>query len=84
MCNEISRQVFPIEIDLDNPRWKRNLKRIREAFEALDRAKKRGGFLGFLQKIPAGVKAGSAFLSLYFMPTKKNKVPANPRLQPTY
>ena len=84
VCNEISRQVFPIELDIDNPRWKRNLKRIREAFEALDLAKKRGGFLGFLQKIPAVTKAASAFLSLYFMPVKKNIVPADPRLRPTF
>ena len=84
VCNEISRQVFPIEIDLDNPKWKRNLKRIREAFEALDRAKMRGGTVGSLQKIPAILKAGFAFLGLYFMPVKRNKVPTNPRLEPTF
>ena len=83
-CNEISRQVFPIELDIDNPRWKRNLKRIREAFESIESAKKRGGVLGFAMKILPGLKAAFAFIGLYAMPVKKNRVPSNPRLEPTY
>ena len=84
VCNEISRQVFPIELDIDNPRWKRNLKRIREAFESIESAKKRGGILGFAMKILPGLKAAFAFIGLYTMPVKKNRVPSNPRLEPTY
>ena len=84
VCNEISRQVFPIELDIDNPRWKRNLKRIREAFESIESAKKRGGILGFAMKILPGLKAAFAFIGLYAMPVKKNRVPRNPRLEPTY
>ena len=84
VCNEISRQVFPIEIDLDNPKWKRNLNRIKEAFFALDKANKRGGFVGFIMKVAPGIKALSAFISLYLMPMKKNQVPDNPRLEPTF
>ena len=84
ITSEISRQVFPIEIDLDNPRWERGLERLRAAFEKLDDAKRQGGIGGNLRRIYYGTLAGAAFFSLYRIPVKKNIVPENSCLQPTY
>ncbi|MGY6633909.1 MAG: magnesium-protoporphyrin IX monomethyl ester (oxidative) cyclase [Alkalilacustris sp.] len=80
----IARQVFPIEIDIDHPRWHRGLKRLRAAMEDLDRAKRRGGIGGAIGRLTAGTRSGLAFLGLYTIPVKKNVVPANPRLEPAY
>ena len=84
ITSEISRQVFPIEIDLNNPRWETGLKRLRKAFEKMDLAKRRGGPLAPIRKALAGVDAGLCFLSLYLIPVKKNVVPDSPCLQPSY
>ncbi len=80
----IARQVFPIEIDIDNPRWQRGLDRLRAAMGDMDRAKKQGGIGGAIGRFTAGARSGLAFLSLYTIPVKKNAVPDNPRLVPAY
>jgi magnesium-protoporphyrin IX monomethyl ester (oxidative) cyclase len=82
--SEITRQVFPIEIDLDNPRWDRGLLKMRAALTDMAVAKEKGGFSGWLGKNTAGARAGLAFAGLYLMPVKKRTVPANPRLEPAY
>ena len=84
ITSEISKQVFPIEIDLDNPRWEKGLKRLRIAFQKLDDAKRQGGVRGNLKRMYFGACAGLAFFSLYWVPVKKNSVPKNSCLQPTY
>ncbi len=84
ITSEISRQVFPIEIDLQNSKWTRGTKRLRIALEKYERAKKRGGVFGFFGRAASGLSALRAFLGLYFIPVKKNLVPKSPCLQPSY
>jgi len=82
--SEISRQIFPLVIDLDNPRWERGLKRLRAAMSDMDDARRRGGVGGALGKAFAGTRAALAFAGLYLIPVKPNTVPDNPRLEPSY
>jgi len=42
----ISRQIFPIELDIDHKRWIPNLERMNRAFIAMDAAKRQGGLGG--------------------------------------
>jgi magnesium-protoporphyrin IX monomethyl ester (oxidative) cyclase len=80
----IARQVFPLELDIDHPRWLPNLRRMNDAFLAMDRAKKQGGIGGLLGRAAAGTKAAMAFVALYTIPVVKNQVPAKVRLEPSY
>ncbi len=82
--SEISRQIFPITLDIDHPRWMPGLKRLQKASTDLDAAKKRGGVMGTLGKIGAGARAAMAFVSLYTIPAKRHTVPENTRLEPAY
>ncbi|MBT8457080.1 MAG: magnesium-protoporphyrin IX monomethyl ester (oxidative) cyclase [Rhodobacteraceae bacterium] len=82
--SEISKQVFPITLDIDHPRWMPTLKRLQRANADLDAAKKRGGVSGALGKLGASARAAAAFLSLYTIPAIKNDVPAETRLEPMY
>jgi magnesium-protoporphyrin IX monomethyl ester (oxidative) cyclase len=82
--SEISRQIFPIEIDLDNPRWERGLVKLRHAMADMAAAKAKGGVSGWVGKNIAGLRAGLTFAGLYLIPVKKHTVPANPRLEPAY
>ncbi len=80
----IARQVFPLELDIDHPRWKPTLRRLEAAFNDLDAARSRKGFGGALGRATASLRAGLAFASLYTIPSKKNEVPASVRLEPAY
>ncbi len=80
----IARQVFPVEIDIDHKRWLPNLRRMRDAFTAMDAAKKRGGVGGWFGAKAAGVQAGLAFVTLYLIPVKRSTPPANVRMEPVY
>ena len=80
----IARQVFPVELDIDHPAWIPNLKRIERAFRKIEAGHARGGFGGWLSKVTGGAQAGLAFVRLYTLPVRKNKLPASVRLQPMY
>ncbi len=82
--SEISKQVFPITLDIDHPRWMPSLKRLQKANADLDAAKKRGGLAGALGKVSGGARAALAFPSLYTIPSVPNEVPAETRLEPIY
>ncbi len=84
ITSEIARQCFPVELDLQNPRWTRGLARLRRAFDGLDAARRRGGIAGRLGKAWYGAGAFAAFAGLYLIPVKRNALPASSRLQPAY
>ena len=84
ITSEIARQVFPVEVDIENPRWDRGLTRLRRAFFDLDAAKAGTGPTAFVRRATAGLRAGLAFAGLYLIPVKRNTPPASSRLQPTY
>jgi magnesium-protoporphyrin IX monomethyl ester (oxidative) cyclase len=80
----ISRQIFPIELDIDSPRWIPNLERMNRAFVAMDAAKRQGGIGGKLKGWAASAKAAWTFAALYTIPVKRHALPANVRLEPSY
>ena len=80
----IARQVFPVEIDIDHPRWKPQLRAMERAFVAMDAARRQGGIAGKLKGWMAGAKAALAFASLYTIPAKRHALPAQVRLEPSY
>src|SRR6056297_942391 len=82
--SEITKQVFPITLDIDHPRWMPGLKRLQKASADMDRAKKRGGIAGAIGKASAGARAALAFVSLYTIPARKHRVPESTRLVPAF
>ncbi|MBI1386053.1 MAG: magnesium-protoporphyrin IX monomethyl ester (oxidative) cyclase [Rhizobiales bacterium] len=84
VTSEISRQVFPLEIDIDDPRFLSGLERLRIVAEAMEAAKQQGGIAGRLRHYWLVARATASFARLYFLPTKQNKLPDNPRLSPAW
>ncbi len=81
---EISRQVFPLMLDIEHPRWAKNLARMQRANADLAEAvaQKR-----FFAQMSARIRAGAAFIGLVTIPSIPNEVPPAPtstRLQPAY
>ena len=82
--SEISRQVFPLTLDIDHPRWQPALDRMEAANRDIARARARGGVGGWVRRQMAAGRAAMAFVSLLTIPSIPNEVPDNPRLQPAY
>jgi magnesium-protoporphyrin IX monomethyl ester (oxidative) cyclase len=84
ITSEISRQVFPLELDLENPRFAAGLDRLRRIGEASAAARARGGPIGLAQRGALAIAAGAILLRLYMLPARPNALPNDIRLAPTW
>jgi magnesium-protoporphyrin IX monomethyl ester (oxidative) cyclase len=82
--SELSKQIFPITLDIDDPRWLKNCRALYRANADIAKAKERGGIAGKIAQLWGSLRAGRAFVALYFIPAKKHQVPAKTRLEPCY
>ena len=82
--SEITKQIFPLTLDIDHPRWRPNLDRMEAASCQIAKAKASGGIKGFISRMTGIAKAATAFIAILTIPAQKNTVPANPRLNPLY
>ncbi len=80
----IARQVFPMELDIDHPRWLPTLRRLERAVSDGEVATSRGGLGGKIGKLWANARAGAAFVALMTIPSIPNTPPADVRLEPAY
>ncbi|MEM7489197.1 MAG: magnesium-protoporphyrin IX monomethyl ester (oxidative) cyclase, partial [Pseudomonadota bacterium] len=82
--SEISKQVFPITLDIDHPRWLPTLRRLQKANADLAAAEKKTGLARLMGKVSGSARAALAFASLYTIPAVRHDVPAQTRLEPAY
>ncbi|MBS1302285.1 magnesium-protoporphyrin IX monomethyl ester (oxidative) cyclase [Loktanella sp. SALINAS62] len=82
--SEITRQVFPMTLDIDHPRWEPTLNRIQAANVQIAAGERQGGLRGKLKALGGRIRAGANFVSLLTIPVQKNAVPDSPRLEPVY
>jgi len=84
ITSEITKQVFPILLDTDNPKFRAGLESMRKVMDRMWAAKEQGGILGALKRGVCGVQAAAIFVRLYTLPTLRNEAPADVRLQPAW
>ena len=84
ICTQITRQVFPVELDTDNPRFRAAMEDLRQAADAIADAKARGGIGGALARVSNTARAGFAFARMYLMKPRANALPASTRLAPAW
>ncbi|MDP4992699.1 MAG: magnesium-protoporphyrin IX monomethyl ester (oxidative) cyclase, partial [Marivita lacus] len=82
--SELTKQIFPITLDIDHPRWQPTLERLQRANVQIADGKKQGGLGGKIKEWLGSAKAASCFVSLYAIPANKHKVPKITRLVPAY
>jgi len=84
ITNEITKQCFPLTLDLDHPGFLKRLKRLNAIAIKMGEAQARGGIGGKLSKAMLGTAAFYNFARLYMIPAEKNAIPETSRLQPTW
>ena len=82
--SEISRQVFPLTLDLDNPAFRAGLDRLWRITEAIAAAKARGGLVGRVKSLGLAGAAAVNFARLFFLPAKRNELPSRVTLAPAW
>jgi magnesium-protoporphyrin IX monomethyl ester (oxidative) cyclase len=80
----LTKQIFPITLDIENPRWERGLAKLLVANVDIARGKKQGGVSGWLTKTWGSARAAAIFVSLYTIPSVPNRAPVSTRLEPAY
>jgi magnesium-protoporphyrin IX monomethyl ester (oxidative) cyclase len=80
----ITRQVFPLTLDTDNPVFRRGLEDLRLISVAIDTAKREGGVLNTLRRAALTLKAVGLFGKLYLLPTLDNELPEDARMAPAW
>jgi magnesium-protoporphyrin IX monomethyl ester (oxidative) cyclase len=84
ITSEISRQVFPVTLDLDDPRFRRGLDRLCRISEGIEAAKARGGIVGMAKRAGLSAAAAVSFVRLLLLPARKNPLPSDARLSPIW
>ena len=84
ITSEISKQVFPFTLALDNPVFRRGLERLRAIAGSIERARAEGGVLGLARRVGLSVLAAGWFVRLYCLPTVPNELPALVRSAPAW
>ena len=84
ITTEITRQVFPLALDIDNPAFRAGMERLRVITEGKRRARARGGMIGKLNGLGLTAAAAFTFARLYLLPVESNALPQNVRLSPAW
>jgi len=84
VCSEITKQVFPMTLDTDSPRFQAGLERMRAVSAKIDAAKEQGGIVGGIKRIGLTAAAAVNFLRLYLTPVHTNKAPEQVCMVPAW
>lgn len=80
----ISRQVFPLTLETDAPRFRAGLESLRRIAEASAEARRQGGILGAIRRAGLAVRGALVFGRLYLLPTRPNVMPVQVRAAPAW
>ncbi|GAB0116781.1 magnesium-protoporphyrin IX monomethyl ester (oxidative) cyclase [Acidisoma sp. 7E03] len=80
----IARQVFPVELAIDDPRFRAGLERLRRIGLKMQAAKRQGFLFGRARRLALMGQAAVTFLRLFLLPTKRNAMPAQIRMAPAW
>lgn len=84
ITTEITKQVFPVSIDADAPRFRALLERMLTISAGIDATRGQGGLGAKVKRLALSAKAALTFAQLYLQPTQSFELPANVRLQPAW
>jgi magnesium-protoporphyrin IX monomethyl ester (oxidative) cyclase len=84
ICNQISRQVFPVELAIDDPGFRARMEHLLAATRRIEAGKARGGLIGAWQRARGMAGAGFALARLFLHRAQIHDLPQTVRLQPAW
>jgi magnesium-protoporphyrin IX monomethyl ester (oxidative) cyclase len=84
ITSAICEQVFPVTLDIDNPRFHARMERLRLTSDRMLAAKAATGIGGKLRRAGLGLRAAVQFAHLFLLPGKRKPLPADVRLAPSW
>ncbi len=84
ITNQITGQVFPLQLDTDAPKFRALLETMRGISAGIDSARAQGGVVGGIKRFGLTIAAAATFLRLYTHPVIRHDLPATTRLQPAW
>ena len=84
ITNEISRQVFPLSLDIDHPSFRAGMERLFRIQLGINAAKARGGLLGKVKQGALAIAGVATFARLYMLPVKRHDLPQQVRMAPAW
>lgn len=84
ITSDISKQVFPFTINLEDARVWQYFSRLKEISDRMDEYRQTTGVVAKVKQLAYGLQAGITFIKLYFVPVVPNELPVDIRLQPVW
>jgi len=84
ITSDITRQVFPLTLDIDSPEFRAGLERLRNIAVAVEQIKAEGGLLGKLRMGVLALQGLGVFLRLYLLPVQHNELPEQVSMTPVW
>ncbi|HQU05325.1 MAG TPA: magnesium-protoporphyrin IX monomethyl ester (oxidative) cyclase [Acidocella sp.] len=84
ITTEITKQTFPVSLDLDNPAFKAGLETLRIISVKMAQEKDKTGIVAKIRKLGRQAHAGLTFGRLDLLNPKRHALPQNIRLAPTW
>ncbi len=84
VTTEISKQVFPVTLNLQDPRLHAGFEKLLEISDQVAAAREQGGVVGGAKRAWHGLRAVGVFARLYLLPAKYAELPKEVRVAPTW
>jgi magnesium-protoporphyrin IX monomethyl ester (oxidative) cyclase len=84
ITSQISQQVFPLTLDLENPAFQAGLDRLWRISEAITAARVEGGLANRCKRIALAMAGAATFARLFLLPAKQNPLPQQVTLAPAW
>ena len=84
ITTEISRQVFPVTLAIEDPRFRQGLDAMCRIAARVAEAKRRGGIMGAIGRGIGAAHAALTFARLYMLPVHRHAMPERVRLAPAW
>ncbi len=84
ITTEISKQVFPVTLNVDDPRFLAGMQRLCRISDGMDKAKQQGGIFGGIKRAGLAAAAAATFARLYVLPAEKDELPETTCMAPAW
>jgi magnesium-protoporphyrin IX monomethyl ester (oxidative) cyclase len=84
ITTEITRQIFPMTLNTDDPRFRRGLERLREINLKLEAVGGSKNPVSLVKRAGLSIAAAGVFARLYLLPTQSNEIPQETRMAPAW